>query len=81
MPVIQDHQIRIQGSATYLPDDYVESIRLLREGAVRSEDFVTAVYPISDVSEAFVQAGSGRHVKVLVDVAGTLTAGEGQTNG
>ena len=80
MPVIQDHQIRIQGSATYLPDDYVESIRLLREGAVRSEDFVTAVYPVIDVSEAFVQAGSGQHLKVLVDVAGTLTAGAGQTN-
>jgi 2-desacetyl-2-hydroxyethyl bacteriochlorophyllide A dehydrogenase len=81
MPVIQDHQIRVQGSATYLPDDYVESIRLLRDGAVRSADFVTAVYPITDVSEAFAQAASGQHVKVLVDVAGTLPAHAGRSEG
>jgi 2-desacetyl-2-hydroxyethyl bacteriochlorophyllide A dehydrogenase len=71
MPIVQDHQIRIQGSATYLPRDYDESIRLLREGAVRAEDFVTAVYSLTDVAEAFAQSASGAHLKVLVDVAGS----------
>ena len=68
MPIVQDHQVRIQGSATYLPGDYEESIRLLRQGAVRAEDFVTAVYPLAEVSEAFAQSASGNHIKVLVDV-------------
>ena len=31
LALVQDHQIRIQGSATYLPEDYAESIRLLAE--------------------------------------------------
>jgi 2-desacetyl-2-hydroxyethyl bacteriochlorophyllide A dehydrogenase len=75
MPILQDHQIRIQGSATYLPRDYEESIRLLREGAVSADDFVTAVYPLDDVAEAFAQAASGAQLKVLVDVAAARTTG------
>jgi 2-desacetyl-2-hydroxyethyl bacteriochlorophyllide A dehydrogenase len=68
LPVVQDHQIRIQGSATYLPEDYRESARLLRQGAVRTADIVTAVRPLAQAAEAFALAGSGDHVKVLVTV-------------
>ncbi len=66
LPIVQDHQIRIQGSATYLPQDYRESADLLRRGAVRSADFVTATRPLTQVAEAFELASSGDHVKVLV---------------
>ena len=66
LPIVQDHQIRIQGSATYLPEDYRESADLLRRGVVRTADFVTATRPLDQVAEAFELASSGRHVKVLV---------------
>ena len=66
LPIVQDHQIRIQGSATYLPEDYRESIDLLGRGAVRTADFVTATRPLDQVAEAFELASSGNHVKVLV---------------
>jgi 2-desacetyl-2-hydroxyethyl bacteriochlorophyllide A dehydrogenase len=69
LPIIQDHQIRIQGSATYLPADYEESARLLGSGAVRTADFVTATRPLDQVAEAFELAYSGDHVKVLVTVS------------
>jgi 2-desacetyl-2-hydroxyethyl bacteriochlorophyllide A dehydrogenase len=68
LPVLQDHQIRIQGSATYLPEDYREATSLLREGTIRAADFVTAVRPLAEVAQAFALAGSGDHVKVLVTV-------------
>ena len=68
LPVVQDHQIRIQGSATYLSEDYAEAADLLRRGAVRSADFVTASRPLEKVAEAFALASSGDHVKVLVTV-------------
>ncbi len=68
LPIVQDHQIRIQGSATYLPEDYAESAVLLRRGAVRTADFVTATRPLDQVAEAFELASSGNHVKVLVTV-------------
>jgi threonine dehydrogenase-like Zn-dependent dehydrogenase len=65
---VQDHQIRIQGSATYLPEDYEESAGLLGRGRVRTADFVTATRPLDRVAEAFEVAASGQHVKVLVTV-------------
>jgi len=68
LPIVQDHQVRIQGSATYLPEDYRESADLLRRGAVRTADFVTATRPLAQVAEAFELASSGNHVKVLVTV-------------
>ncbi len=68
LPIIQDHQIRIQGSATYLPVDYAESAALLTAGTVRKADFVTATRPLEAVAEAFELASSGQHVKVLVTV-------------
>jgi len=68
LPIMQDHQIRIQGSATYLPEDYQESAGLLRRGAVRAADFVTATRPLAQVAEAFELASSGSHVKVLLTV-------------
>jgi len=68
LPIIQDHQIRIQGSATYLPVDYSESAGLLRAGTIRKADFVTATRPLEAVAEAFELASSGQHVKVLVTV-------------
>jgi 2-desacetyl-2-hydroxyethyl bacteriochlorophyllide A dehydrogenase len=68
LPIVQDHQIRIQGSATYLPEDFKDSAELLRAGAVKSADFVTATRPLAQVAEAFELASSGNHVKVLVTV-------------
>jgi 2-desacetyl-2-hydroxyethyl bacteriochlorophyllide A dehydrogenase len=66
LPIIQDHQIRIQGSATYLAEDFAESIALLLQGAVHADDIVTAVRPMSQVAKAFEESASGEHVKVLV---------------
>ena len=68
LPIVQDHQIRIQGSATYLPEDYAESAGLLGRGVIRTSDFVTATRPLAQVAEAFELASSGQHVKVLVTV-------------
>ena len=69
LAMIQDHQIRIQGSATYLPEDYAESIDLLERGVVRPADFITATRPMEQVAEAFALSSSGSQVKVLVTVA------------
>jgi 2-desacetyl-2-hydroxyethyl bacteriochlorophyllide A dehydrogenase len=68
LPIVQDHQIRIQGSATYLTEDFRESADLLVTGAVKAADFVTGTQPLDQVAEAFELAASGRHVKVLVTV-------------
>ncbi|MEU8231586.1 zinc-binding dehydrogenase [Actinoplanes sp. NPDC048967] len=66
LALLQDSQLRIQGSATYLPEDYAEAMVLLRDGVVTAADFVTAVRPLSQAAAAFADAESGEHIKVLV---------------
>jgi 2-desacetyl-2-hydroxyethyl bacteriochlorophyllide A dehydrogenase len=66
LPVVQDQQVRIQGSATYLTQDFAESADLLRRGVVRPEEFITGVYAFDDVAAAFSASSEGAHVKVVV---------------
>jgi 2-desacetyl-2-hydroxyethyl bacteriochlorophyllide A dehydrogenase len=66
LPIIQDHQIRIQGSATYLPVDYEDSIKIIASGAVNADEIVTSVYPKEKAQEAFDIAIAGDQVKVLI---------------
>jgi len=68
LAIVQDHQVRIQGSATYLPEDYAESIRLLVDHEVNVDEIVTAVVPLSQVADAYALSGGEQHVKVLVGV-------------
>jgi 2-desacetyl-2-hydroxyethyl bacteriochlorophyllide A dehydrogenase len=66
LAMIQDQQVRIQGSATYLPEDFQESIELLLAGKVRPQDFITGAYALDDVADAFAASASGQHIKVIV---------------
>ncbi|MBK5332749.1 MAG: alcohol dehydrogenase catalytic domain-containing protein [Ilumatobacteraceae bacterium] len=66
LPMIQDQQVRIQGSATYLPEDFQEAIALILADKVRPRDFITASYALDDVAEAFAASVSGEHIKVIV---------------
>lgn len=68
LPVIQDQQVRIQGSATYLPQDFADAIALLRSGAVRADDIVTGQFDLEDSSDAFDASVSGEHIKVLIRI-------------
>ena len=66
LALLQDSQLRIQGSATYLPEDYADAMRLLRDGVVTAADFVTAIRPLAEAAAAFADAESGDHIKVLL---------------
>jgi 2-desacetyl-2-hydroxyethyl bacteriochlorophyllide A dehydrogenase len=66
LPLIQDAQLRIQGSATYLPADFAESMRLLESGEVVVDDIVTEVLPLTEAAAAFADAASTDHIKVLL---------------
>ena len=66
LPMIQDSQLRLQGSATYLPEDFTDAIDLLVAGTVTVGGLVTAVHPPEQAAAAFADAASGRHIKVLL---------------
>ena len=66
LPIIQDHQIRIQGSATYLPADYEDSIKIIGASGFNALDFVTAVFSKEESQKAFDTAIAGDQIKVLI---------------
>ena len=66
LPEVQDFQLRVQGSATYVRDDILVAIDMLERGVVGAADIVTAVYALADASAAFVAAAGGSHVKVVL---------------
>jgi len=66
LPEVQDLQLRVQGSATYVRDDIMAAIGMLERGEVRTDGIVTAVYALDDAPAAFEAAQTGRHVKVVV---------------
>lgn len=66
LPQVQDLQLRIQGSATYMPEDYEESIAIIRAGKVRVHDFITSEFPLDQVANAFAASSGGEEVKVVL---------------
>jgi 2-desacetyl-2-hydroxyethyl bacteriochlorophyllide A dehydrogenase len=63
---VQDNQIRIQGCATYVPQDYATAMEMLRSGAVDPNVMVTAQFPLAEASAAFAASSSGKEIKVLI---------------
>lgn len=66
LAAVQDQQIRIQGSATYLPEDIIGAIDLLRNRDVHADQIVTAVFGLTDAAQAFAASGSSEQIKVLL---------------
>jgi threonine dehydrogenase-like Zn-dependent dehydrogenase len=66
LPEIQDLQMRIQGCATYMPEDYAVSTEIVQAGEARVEDFVTRQFPLEQANDAFAAASSGEEVKVIL---------------
>lgn len=66
LSLIQDAQIRVQGSATYVAEDYATATAIIRSGLVRVEDFVTARFPLERAAEAFAASAAGHEVKVVL---------------
>ena len=68
--VLQDRQVRLQGAATYVSEDYADAIDIIAAGGVDAEHLITASFPLEQTAEAFAAAASGEHIKVLVTGTG-----------
>lgn len=62
---IQDQEVRIGGSAMYVPEDFVRAEKLVLAGTPVSR-LISAVYPLSDLPKAFAAALTGQPVKIHV---------------
>jgi 2-desacetyl-2-hydroxyethyl bacteriochlorophyllide A dehydrogenase len=68
LPVVQDREIRIQGSAMYVAEDVLLAIELISNHTVNAARMVTATFPLERAAEAFAAARSGNHLKVQVQI-------------
>ncbi|MGW3091195.1 zinc-dependent alcohol dehydrogenase [Streptomyces sp. NPDC001108] len=74
LDLVQDREIRIEGTLMYTADDYRTSIDLINSGAVDVEAIVTATYPLEEACEAFAASLRPEHVKVLLTADRTVRA-------
>ena len=67
--LIQDREIRLQGTAMYVRQDVERAIELVRSGAIPTERLVSAKLPLAAAEEAFATAaGRGTESAVKVQV-------------
>lgn len=65
--LVQDRELRLQGSLMYMSPDVRDAIRLLAEGRVDAQRLITHRFPLEEVEKAFAAAGArGGAIKVLV---------------
>jgi threonine dehydrogenase-like Zn-dependent dehydrogenase len=69
LPLVQDREVRIQGSAMYVREDVVRAIDLMERGVVPTQQIVTLTLPLERADDAFQAARSGEHVKVHLSVS------------
>ena len=66
--LIQDWELKLQGSLMYVSDDYSEAIRLLGSQHVRIDKMITHRYPLVEVHNAFAKAlERGDVLKVVLE--------------
>jgi threonine dehydrogenase-like Zn-dependent dehydrogenase len=66
LPEIQDQQVRVQGSAMFMPADFIAATRMIQTGRVREADFITAKFPLDQAAAAFAACTTGEEVKVVL---------------
>lgn len=64
LPLIQDRELVIRGTAMFVREDVQRAIELIEEGLVPVHEIVTATLPFDQGVEAFALAGTESQVKV-----------------
>ena len=67
LPLIQDREIRIQGTAMYTREDVLEAMQLIAEGKVDAGSLVTRTLPLDRAADAFAAARAGGEIKVHLE--------------
>lgn len=64
LAIVQDHEIRLQGTAMHTRKDMEPAMRIIAEGKVDVSSLVTKTVPLADNSEGFRAADSGGEIKI-----------------
>jgi L-iditol 2-dehydrogenase len=69
--LVQDRELELVGSLMYVREDFLAAMRLVENGRVRVEPFITHRFALEQVGEAFefIGAHPDEVLKVLVEVS------------
>ncbi|MFJ6465942.1 zinc-binding dehydrogenase [Streptomyces sp. NPDC091387] len=70
LDLVQDREIRIEGTLMYTAEDYRTALGLITSGVIDTDAIITATFPLEDAAKAFAASLAPEHVKVLITVAG-----------
>lgn len=68
LAIIQDREIRLQGTAMYTREDMLSAMSLIADGMVDAGSLVTKVLPLDQAAAGFAAADAGREIKVQLHV-------------
>ena len=68
LAIIQDREIRIQGTAMYTREDMRSAMSLIADGTVDAASLVTKTLPLDQAADAFAAADAGSEIKVHLRV-------------
>lgn len=66
-------ELNVAGTICYTPEDFADTISMLKDGSIETEGIITERIPLSDVVKGGFEelvAHKDRHVKILVDSSG-----------
>lgn len=64
LAIIQDREIRVQGTAMYTREDMLSAMDLIATGKVDAGSLVTSTLPVEQVAQGFASADAGNEMKV-----------------
>ncbi|MFF5189338.1 zinc-binding dehydrogenase [Streptomyces sp. NPDC000345] len=70
LDLVQDREIRIEGTLMYTTEDYRVALSLISSDSFDTAEIVTATYPLEEAAAAFRASLDPEHVKVLVTMDG-----------
>ncbi|EPR10349.1 zinc-dependent alcohol dehydrogenase [Ruminiclostridium papyrosolvens] len=70
MGFVQDHELRLIGTAMYRVEDYIEAIRLVGEGLIEFDSLITHRVPFSEYEKAYkiIDEQKDKAMKVLIEM-------------
>ena len=71
MGIVQDRELELIGTITYLRTDFIRTIELIAQGKIEVAQLVTHVFPLQQVAEAFstIDQDQTKAIKVHVEVS------------
>ncbi len=70
MGFVQDHELRLTGTAMYRVEDYIEAIRLVNEGKIEFDALITHHVPFGEYERAYaiIDEQKDKAMKVIIDM-------------